>query len=117
MTDPFQRRTAIVLLAAVNGAAVSAFANPIFMNPGASAVTFALLAALVAVCRNAPVGDGRRSRLMWKRFTDGALLPPLVMTLDAVAFRVGPLLMRAGRRPGPRLGNGAGVCAGRGQHR
>ena len=50
-TDPWQRRTVVVLLGAVNGAAVSAFANPIFMNPGASAVTFAVLAALVAACR------------------------------------------------------------------
>jgi hypothetical protein len=49
--DAGQRRTVVVLLAAVNAAAVSAFANPIFMNPGASAVTFAVLAALVAVCR------------------------------------------------------------------
>ena len=49
--DPWQRRTLIALLAAVNGAAVGALANPIFMNPGASAVTFGLLAALVAACR------------------------------------------------------------------
>lgn len=49
--DQWQRRTVLVLLAAVNGAAVSALANPVFMNPGASAVTFALLAALVATCR------------------------------------------------------------------
>lgn len=53
--DPWQRRTVIVLLGAVNGAAVSAFANPIFMNPGASAVTFAVVAALAAVCRRADV--------------------------------------------------------------
>jgi hypothetical protein len=50
-TDRMQRRTIIVLLAAVNGAAVSALANPIFMNPGASAVTFGVLAALMAACR------------------------------------------------------------------
>ena len=50
-TDAGQRRTIIVLLAAVNGAAVSALANPIFMNPGASAVTFGVLGALVAACR------------------------------------------------------------------
>lgn len=49
--DPWQRRTVITLLAAVNGAAVSALANPIFMNPGASAVTFGVLAALIAACR------------------------------------------------------------------
>jgi hypothetical protein len=49
--DPWQRRTIVVLLAAVNGAAVSALANPIFMNPGASAVTFGVLAALMAACR------------------------------------------------------------------
>jgi hypothetical protein len=35
----WQRRTTVVLLAAVKDAAVSAFANPIFVNPGASAVT------------------------------------------------------------------------------
>ena len=57
MTDAYQRRTVIILLGAVNGVAVSAFANPIFMNPGASAVTFALLGALVAACR-VPADDG-----------------------------------------------------------
>ena len=54
--DPFQRRTVVALLGAVNAAAVSAFANPIFMNPGSSAVTYALLAALMAACRT-PVQD------------------------------------------------------------
>jgi hypothetical protein len=49
--DPFQRRTIVVLLAALNGAALSALANPIFMNPGASALTFGVLAALLAACR------------------------------------------------------------------
>jgi hypothetical protein len=58
--DPWHRRTVVVLLAAVNGAAVSAFANPIFMNPGASALTFAVLAALTAVCRIAPSRSGVR---------------------------------------------------------
>ena len=62
LVDPMQRRTAVILLAAVNAAAVSAFANPIFMNPGASAVTYALLAALMAVCRTGtPVQPVRRS--------------------------------------------------------
>jgi hypothetical protein len=50
-TDRDQRRTVVVLLVAVNGAAVSALANPIFMNPGASAVTFGVLAALMGACR------------------------------------------------------------------
>jgi hypothetical protein len=54
LTDPWQRRTVVVLLASLNAAAVSAFANPIFMNPGASAVTFALLAGLLAACRVPP---------------------------------------------------------------
>ena len=54
LTDPWQRRTVIVLLSASNAAAVSAFANPIFMNPGSSALAFALLAALVAACRVPP---------------------------------------------------------------
>lgn len=54
--DPFQRRTVVALLGAVNAAAVSAFANPIFMNPGSSALTYALLAALMATCR-LPVQD------------------------------------------------------------
>ena len=49
-----QRRAAVALLAAVNAAAVTAFANPVFMNPGASALTFSVLAALVAVCRRPP---------------------------------------------------------------
>ena len=49
-----QRRAVVVLLAGLNAAAVSAFANPIFMNPGSSAMTWALLAALVAACRTAP---------------------------------------------------------------
>jgi hypothetical protein len=61
MIDPFQRRTAVTLLAAVNGAAVSAFANPIFMNPGASTVVFALLAGLVAVCGHGPRQVSRRT--------------------------------------------------------
>ena len=51
ISDPSQRRAVIALLSAVNAAAVSAFANPIFMNPGSSAVTYALLAALTAACR------------------------------------------------------------------
>ncbi|HEX2073637.1 MAG TPA: hypothetical protein VHF92_07620, partial [Geodermatophilus sp.] len=62
MTDPEQRRTVIALLSGVNAAAVSAFANPIFMNPGASALAYAMLAALVAACRvpaAAPPDDGR----------------------------------------------------------
>jgi hypothetical protein len=46
-----QRRVLVVLLGGLNAAAVSAFANPIFMNPGSSAVTWALLAALLAACR------------------------------------------------------------------
>ena len=54
LTDPWQRRTVMVLLGAVNAAAVSAFANPIFMNPGASAVTYAVLGALIAACRRPP---------------------------------------------------------------
>jgi hypothetical protein len=52
-----QRRTVVVLLATLNAAAVSAFANPVFMNPGASALVFGILAALVAACR--PVRDDR----------------------------------------------------------
>jgi hypothetical protein len=53
-----QRRTVVVLLATVNAAAVSAFANPLFMNPGASALVFGILAALVAACRPVrAVGD------------------------------------------------------------
>jgi O-antigen ligase len=64
--DVWQRRTVVVLLGAVNAAAVSAFANPIFMNPGASAVCYALVAALLAACRlpdaEAP-GAGRASTL------------------------------------------------------
>jgi hypothetical protein len=51
MEDQFQRRAVVALLGAVNAAGVSAFANPIFMNPGSSAVTYALLAALMAACR------------------------------------------------------------------
>ena len=51
-----QRRTIVVLLAAVNAAAVTAFANPVFMNPGASALTFAVLTGLVAACRRLPAG-------------------------------------------------------------
>jgi hypothetical protein len=63
--DQFQRRTVVALLAAVNVAAVSAFANPIFMNPGSSAVTYALLAALTAAGRtpgspSSAVGDEAR---------------------------------------------------------
>jgi hypothetical protein len=63
MTDPFQRRTAVALLTAVNGAAVSAFANPIFMNPGASTVVFALLAGLVAVCGEVACNPEEEERL------------------------------------------------------
>ena len=49
--DAEQRRTVVLLLAGVNAGAASAFANPLFMNPGASALMFALLAGLVAACR------------------------------------------------------------------
>jgi hypothetical protein len=59
LVDPLQRRTAVILLGAVNAAGVSAFANPIFMNPGSSAVTYALLGALVAACRRPPVAPWR----------------------------------------------------------
>ena len=59
--DPWQRRTRTVLLAVVNDAVVSALVNPIFVNPGASAATFELLAALVASCR-APAAEGAPRR-------------------------------------------------------
>jgi hypothetical protein len=49
-----QRRALVVLLGGLNAAALSAFANPVFMNPGSSAVTWALLAAVVAACRTTP---------------------------------------------------------------
>jgi hypothetical protein len=67
--DPFQRRTIVALLGALNAAAAAAFANPVFMNPGTSALVYATLAALVAACRVAPqppavenVADVRRAR-------------------------------------------------------
>ena len=58
LVDPMRRRAAVVLLGAVNAAAVSAFANPIFMNPGSSTLTYALLAALAAVCRGTTAERG-----------------------------------------------------------
>ena len=57
--DVWQRRAIVVLLIGINAAAVSAFANPVFMNPGSSAVTYALVAGLLGVCRS-PGAPGPR---------------------------------------------------------
>lgn len=88
LVDPLQRRTAVILLGAVNAAAVSAFANPIFMNPGSSALTYALLAALVAACRVPP--------------NDRAPQDTDVEEPPARPDEVDPLLRVTPRRGGPR---------------
>lgn len=48
--SPVRRRAIIALLASLNAAAVTAFANPIFMNPGSSVAVYSLLLGLMSLC-------------------------------------------------------------------
>jgi len=43
-------RAITALLASINAAAVTAFANPVFMSPGSSMAVFAIIFALVSLC-------------------------------------------------------------------
>lgn len=46
-----ERAALVVLLCTVNAATVTAFANPVFMNPQSSALVFCTLAALITLCQ------------------------------------------------------------------
>jgi hypothetical protein len=48
-------RAITALLASLNAAAVIAFANPVFMNPGTSTAVYAIICALVSLCVGAVV--------------------------------------------------------------
>ena len=48
--SPVRRRAIIALLASLNAAALTAFANPIFMNPGSSVAVYSILIGLMSLC-------------------------------------------------------------------
>jgi len=48
--SPMRRRAIVALLASLNAAAVTAFANPVFMNPGSSVAVYSILIGLMTLC-------------------------------------------------------------------
>jgi hypothetical protein len=60
--SPVRRRAIVALLASLNAAAVTAFANPVFMNPGSSVAVYSILIGLMTLCVRRKPALGRVPR-------------------------------------------------------